>query len=309
MKLNLNYTTQSGKKFSAYKGKQMKSKIIGIAAVLFMFSTIGWAQAADLRDVRTGKHEKFTRIVFEFKDSALFENPAIKGQGKFSVVFLDSSTTLPHLMLLKTGPVQLVQSIEFVPIKSNLVANVRLSFPYFILKSYPLSNPDRIVVDAYPVSSPPEKPEQKVSIRKKPLSQTQMLPEKKEPENAPKKDLGKAAGNKTVIPPAVEKSEIKKQEPPEEVLPDKMQNQIPVERVESPFPANPTAMTQIYLLAMLNVLTGVIIVLMIFTLLKKRNVIDVGRLFEIMEFIKTSDESIENIDAQLKTAFKEYDKS
>jgi hypothetical protein len=68
-------------------------------------------------------------------------------------------------------------------------------------------------------------------------------------------------------------------------------------------------MTQIYLLAVLNVLTGVIVVLMLFTLLKKRHTIDFGHLSEIMEFIKTSDESIETIDAQLKNAFKEYDES
>jgi hypothetical protein len=59
----------------------------------------------------------------------------------------------------------------------------------------------------------------------------------------------------------------------------------------------------------LNVLTSVIVLLMIVTLLKKKHMIDLGHLFEIMEFIKTSDESIETIDAQLKNAFKEYDES
>jgi hypothetical protein len=35
--------------------------------------------------------------------------------------------------------------------------------------------------------------------------------------------------------------------------------------------------------------------------------VDFDQIFEIMEFIKTSDQSIETIDAQLKKAFKEYD--
>ena len=84
---------------------------------------------------------------------------------------------------------------------------------------------------------------------------------------------------------------------------------MPEKHIGSPSSTNGSAMTQIYLLAALNVLTSVIVVLMIFTLLKKRQSVDVGHLLEIMEFIKTSDESIETIDAQLKNAFKEYDES
>jgi hypothetical protein len=289
--------------------RQIKLRIMLIVAVVFTLSQLGWAQAANLRDVRTGKHEKFTRVVFEFQDNVLFENPEIKGNGEFSVVFLDSSTTLPRLTLFKTGPIQLVRSIEFVRQKSNLIANVRLSFPYFILKAFPLSGPNRIVVDAYQASSPPEKPEQKESLRKKPSDETSTTPEKKKMKDAPQKDLEKAVGNQSITPSGVEKSGLKETQPPEKVFSNKASNQIPEKHLESPSSANGSIMTQIYLLATLNVLTVVIVVLIIFALLKKRHMIDFGHLFEIMEFIKTSDESIETIDTQLKNAFKEYDES
>jgi len=287
--------------------RQMKLRLLLIVAAVFTLSQLGWAQAANLKDVRTGKHEKFTRVVFEFQDNVLFESPEIKGKGKFSVVFLDSSTTLPRLTLFKTGPIQLVHSIEFDRQKSNLIANVRLSFPYFILKAFPLSAPDRIVVDAYQVSSLPEKPEQKESLRQKASAETSTAPEKKESKNAPQKDLEKAVGSQSLPPADVEKSGLTETQASENAFSNKTSNQIPEEQIVSPSSANGNAMTQIYLLAVLNVLTSVIVVLMVFTLLKKRHTIDFGHLFEIMEFIKASDENIETIDVQLKRAFKEYD--
>jgi len=287
----------------------MTLRLILIIAVVFTLCQLGWAQAANLIDVRTGKHEKFTRVVFEFQDNVLFESPEIKGKGNFSAVFLDSSTTLPRLTLLKTGPVQLVHSIELVQQKSNLIANVRLSFPYFVLKAFPLSSPNRIVIDAYQLSSPPEKSEQKEFLPEKPLTETLTAPEEKDLKNAPQIVLEKEDGSQPITPSDVEKSELKKTQPSEKVSSDNMSNQMPEKHVGSPSSAYGNAMTQIYLLAVLNVLTSVIVVLMIFTILKKRHTIDFGHLFEIMEFIKTSDESIETIDAQLKNAFKEYDES
>jgi len=287
----------------------MKLRIMLIVAVIFTLSQLGWAQAANLRDVRTGKHEKFTRVVFEFQENVLFESPQIKGKGTFSVVFLDSSTTLPRLTLFKTGPIQLVQSMEFVRQKSNLMAKVRLSFPYFILKAFSLSGPNRIVVDAYPVSSSPEKSEQTESLREEPLTETLTAPEQKELKNAPQKVLEKAAGSQSTTPSGVDKSGLKETQASEKAFSNKVSNQIPEKHVGSPSSTNGNAMTQIYLLTALNILTAVIVVLIIFALLKKKHTIDFGHLIEIMEFIKSSDESIETIDAQLKNAFKEYDES
>ncbi|HSQ84272.1 MAG TPA: hypothetical protein VLM43_06050, partial [Desulfobacterales bacterium] len=56
-----------------------KIRLMLTVVSVFMLSQLGWAQAATLKDVRTGKHEKFTRVVFEFQDNVLFESPEIKG--------------------------------------------------------------------------------------------------------------------------------------------------------------------------------------------------------------------------------------
>ena len=279
----------------------IKTRFMLTVVAVFMLSQLGWAQAANLRDVRTGKHEKFTRVVFEFQDNVLFENPTIKGKGKFSLVFLDSSTSLPNLTLFKTGPRQLVHSIQFVKQKSNLAANVQLSFPYFILKAFSLSDPNRVVVDVYQVVSPNEEFEQNESLSEKPLTETPTAPEEKESE--------KAKSSQVITPPDMGKSEMRETQPHEIAVSNKTSNQITDEHPGSPNFDNKKSMTQIYLLAGLNVLTGVIVILMIFTLLKKKHMTDFDQLDEIMDFIKRSDESIDTLDAQLKNAFKEYDES
>ena len=278
-----------------------KIRLMLTVVSVFMLSQLGWAQAANLRDVRTGKHEKFTRVVFEFQDNVLFENPTIKGKGRFSLVFLDSSTSLPNLTLFKTGPRQLVHSIQFVKQKSNLAANVQLSFPYFILKAFSLSDPNRVVVDAYQVVSPNEEFEQNESLSEKPLTETPTAPEEKE--------LEKAKSSQVITPPDMGKSEMRETQPHEIAVSNKTSNQITDEHPGSPNFDNKKSMTQIYLLAGLNVLTGVIVILMVFTLLKKKHMTDFDQLDEIMDFIKRSDESIDTLDAQLKNAFKEYDES
>ena len=278
-----------------------KIRLMLTVVSVFMLSQLGWAQAANLRDVRTGKHEKFTRVVFEFQDNVLFENPTIKGKGRFSLVFLDSSTSLPNLTLFKTGPRQLVHSIQFVKQKSNLAANVQLSFPYFILKAFSLSDPNRVVVDVYQVVSPNEEFEQNESLSEKPLTETPTAPEEKK--------LEKAKISQVITPPDMGKSEMRETQPHEIAVSNKTSNQITDEHPGSPNFDNKKSMTQIYLLAGLNVLTGVIVILMIFTLLKKKHMTDFDQLDEIMDFIKRSDEIIDTLDAQLKNAFKEYDES
>ena len=162
---------------------------------------------------------------------------------------------------------------------------------------------------SYQVSSSPEKSEQTESLREEPLTETLTAPEQKELKNAPQKVLEKAAGSQSTTPSGVDKSGLKGTQASEKAFSNKVSNQIPEKHVGSPSSTNGNAMTQIYLLTALNILTAVIVVLIIFALLKKKHTIDFGHLIEIMEFIKSSDESIETIDAQLKNAFKEYDES
>lgn len=289
--------------------RQMKLRSILYVAAILLLARYECVMAADLSIVRTGKHENFTRIVFEFKNAVQFNSPEIKGKGRFSLVFLNSTTKLPRLTLYKTGKTQLVNSVEFVRQKSNLTAIVRLTFPYFILKSYPLSSPDRIVVDAYWMSSPPEKSEQKASLPDKPVAKLLQTPEKKEIKNIVQKTSEKAAADASTAPLSVNKPLLNDSKTSHNVFSKTTTNQVPDEKkISSPSPKG-NNIIPIYLLVVLDALAGCIVVLLILTLFKKKQVIDIGRLCEILDFIKASDQSITSIDAQIKRAFKQYDQS
>ena len=111
--------------------------------------TASTKDSASLKSVRTEEHENFTRIMFEFQNTVKFKDPQIEGDGKFSVLFFDSSTELHPLSTDEPDSAEKVKSLEFIQDNSNLTANVNLAFPYFMIKAFTLSSPDRVVVDAY----------------------------------------------------------------------------------------------------------------------------------------------------------------
>jgi hypothetical protein len=287
----------------------MKLRRILIIAAGFLLLQFEWAAAANLSKVRTGKHENFARIVFEFQSAVQFKKPEIKGEGKFSLVFLNSTTNLPHLTVYKTGKTQLVRSVEYIRQKSNLTAVVSLTFPYFILKSYALSAPDRVVADAYWMSSPTENSEQKESLPKASVTESPPSPDNKETnhilQNAPEKAVPESA----VKPLAVKKPPLSESQTSQNTLSKKTSNQISEEKKMSPPLSKGHTAAQTYLLAILDVIAGCIVVLLILTLFNKKQTINIAHLCEILDFIKASDKRIADIDDEIQSAFKKYDQS
>jgi hypothetical protein len=149
-----------------------------------------------------------------------------------------------------------------------LTANITLSFPYFKLKTFSLSNPDRFIIDAYRMSSPPKTSELEESLQAEPLN---AAPDTEEPLHAEpdKVVLTKPAGTDQMI-------QTKK------VSIDGNYN------------------VQIYLLALLNVLTLIIVALLSLNLLRRRPTIDSERLSEVLGSLETTDERVATIDALIK---------
>lgn len=137
----------------------MKSGLTLIFTVILLWFLSGSAYAAELIKMRTGEHSRFTRVVFEFRDAVRYKEPIIIGKGKFYVVFLYSAPASPRRLSYRTT--KGVRSIKLIQKKSHLRADVLLSFPYFRLKTFYLSKPDRVVLDAYPMSAPPEEQDPK----------------------------------------------------------------------------------------------------------------------------------------------------
>ena len=244
----------------------MKLALILILAVIFWWLPLGWAQAADLKYVRAGEHGSFTRVVFEFEGMVRSTEPTIIGRGIFNVIFFDMTTALPRQILNKTT--KGIQSVELIQEESRLTANIMLSFPYFKLKTFSLSNPDRFIIDAYRMSSPPKTSELEESLQTEPL--------KAEPDT--EKSLHAEPHKVVLTEPAGTDQMIRTKK----------------------FSIDGNYHVQIYLLALLNVLTLIIVALLSLNLLRRRPTIDSERLREVLGSLKTTDERIATIDALIK---------
>ena len=169
---------------------QMKSGFTIIAALLLMLQS-GEIHAANLKYVRTAKHQDFTRIVFEFRNAAQFKEPVIHGEGKFSVAFPDSTTVLPRQIFYRTTQIQPVYSIEFIQKQTLLTAVIKLSFSEFKLKAFSLSDPNRVVIDAYKTIPPPGESMPEASLHSKSMAKKSMETEIKDPKAVPEESPAK----------------------------------------------------------------------------------------------------------------------
>ncbi|MEA1947446.1 MAG: hypothetical protein U9N83_09120, partial [Thermodesulfobacteriota bacterium] len=136
--------------------KQMIHRVLLMFFFFLLYTGFGYCEHINqsiLKSVKTEEHDNFTRIVFEFQNTVQLKNPKIKDKGKFSVLFLESSTDLPPSTVYETDSLKKVQSVEFIKNKSNLTADVTLTFPYFMLKVFSLSDPVCVVVDAYQLTA------------------------------------------------------------------------------------------------------------------------------------------------------------
>jgi len=237
---------------------------------------LGWTWAGDLKYVRAGEHGSFTRVVFEFQGKVRSTEPTLIGSGKFNVIFFDLTTALPRQTLNKTT--KGIQSVELVQEESRLTASITLSFPYFKLKTFSLSNPHRFIIDAYRMSSPPKTGEVEESLHAEPINAE---PDTEEP--------------------------LQTQPHTEEPLHDEPDNVVLTEPGETDqmirtknFSIDGNYNVQIYLLALLNVLTLIIVALLSLNLLRRKPAMDSKRIREVLGSLKTTDEHIATIDALIK---------
>jgi hypothetical protein len=274
----------------------MKLALILILAVIFWWLPLGWAQAADLKYIRAGEHGSFTRVVFEFEGMVRSTEPTIIGRGIFNVIFFDMTTALPRQILNKTT--KGIQSVELIQEKSRLTANITLSFPDFKLKTFSLSNPDRFIIDAYRMFSLPKTSELVDSLQAGPLD---TAPDTEESLHAkPDTEESLHAKPDTEEPLHAEPDTEKPlhAEPDKVVLTEPTGTDQMIRTKKSSIDGKYNV--QIYLLALLNVLTLIILALLSLNLLRRRPTIDSERLSEALGSLETTDESIATLDALIK---------
>jgi hypothetical protein len=319
----------------------MKSGLTMIAALLLILQA-GGTHAANLKYVRTAKHQDFTRIVFEFRNAAQFKEPVIEGEGKFSVAFYDSTTVLPRRIFYKTTQIQPVRSIEFTQKETLLTAVIKLSFSDFKLKAFSLSNPNRVVIDAYKTTPTPGERVPKESFHAKTMAKESMEDETKDPKVVPEsspakqltRDVKKEPGvvsEKLPITQPGDKFEIKKNAA-SDIIQDQLKdstkedlNKVPGVLIKPRSAPDETATPrqikppdslasthenytlQTYMLVLLNFLTIVIVLLLSVNLLKKKSGIDSKPVDKISDALKTVDERIAAIDTMINREFEKHD--
>ena len=301
----------------------MKSILTLILVVIFSWLPFEWAHASDLRYVRAGEHGAFTRVVFEFQAAIQSKEPIITGKGTFSVVFLEVTTPILSQTFHKIT--KKVHAVELIREESRLTANIKLSFPYFRLKTSILSNPDRVVIDAYPMSSPPKISKPRESLHAESDSRMSTEPAVREQIASTKTTSTEMAGNHfkkdnlTIKKPLLNETPERAEEISGDPVPSLSKeihsassqsvSQVSEKQDKSLISFRLNYSVQTYLLVLLNILTFIIIVLLSFYLLKSRSMDDSEHLNEILESLKTTDESIATIETMIKKELKKIEHS
>jgi hypothetical protein len=299
--------------------------VLWTGCVLLFLCQLGSAKGAQLRYIRIGEHEGFTRIVFEFRGPAVFEEPRVRGKGELSVVFPDSTTALPRQ--ISTETTKRVDGIAFVQQDAQLTANITLRFPYFTLKPFTLSNPERVVLDVYQTSTPP-----KDAVV---VESGQRLPERILAETAKEKEMANSTKNnreqavkpleapdrpadKPAAPEAQRDSQRSLQETAirSTALPE--EPAAAVAEIPRPAPDTESASVnrslqhspwQTYPLAILIILSIVIVALLSFIIFQKGRGPGSRHVGGTLEATFDAGESMTAIDKRIEDAFKRFDES
>lgn len=282
-------------------------------------------QAAQLKVARTGEHGAFTRIVFEFKGVVRSKKPIITGRGKFYVVFPGSTQARPRRLLDKTT--RGIRAVRFIQKKSFLSASITLSFPYFRLKTFYLSNPDRVVIDAYRMTSPPEEIVPKESPHAEPIASVLIGPAKKkqatlkiksskavqknnfkhqpkDSQRSPTDTTGQPNAKTSVKSPKQTESSIKVSE-----TLGQNKGKVSVNKDESTLFFTKNYNVYTYVLLFLNIFTVIVVALLAFNLLKRRSGSDSEHLGEMLNFLKTTDDRVLTLDNMIKRELKKLNQN
>lgn len=294
------------------------------------------AFAAKLREVRIGKKSGFTRLVFQFEAPTRYQVQDKAAPSQFSITFLEATSGLSQKSHKYIDP---VKTIDINQDGSRLKAVVALSIPHFRLKTFTLTEPHRVVVDLYPAATA----ESYVKLNKlvvKASAEAESTPKASPP--APVKEPEPPAREpepltKEPEPPAVEDSQPSALESKPEILEPVQVSREPApappvekaskeSRQPATAPAQPSSQPMVkkdssankpissvfgtFQRNLILVLAGISIVILAligFLLMQKKNSADKSRPVESVQELKTTADIMASIDARIKQKFKQYE--
>ncbi len=123
-----------------------------IGFVMLIWS--GPASAAQLKDIRVGEYDKFTRIVFELDVPTANPEIEIRPSGQLLVTFDKASANLIRKIPVERSPH--IKDIQIWQRRSSLAALLISNYPNIRIESFRLSRPPRFAVDIFPASGSAE---------------------------------------------------------------------------------------------------------------------------------------------------------
>ena len=132
-----------------------------LSAFLIMFLGCP-VMAAVLTEIRVGRHDDFSRIVFEFQDPVAYQLIPKDRSGHATMMFFDAVSSMAHPPILENS--QCVEAVTISRQENALVADITLSGGQSRRKPFVIKDPIRIVLDVYcnektavvPIPSPPD---------------------------------------------------------------------------------------------------------------------------------------------------------
>jgi len=266
---------------------RIKSVLGAVGFSLAFFVLTLSANGAELRYIRIGEHNDYTRLVFEFNTRPTYEEPVLNGEKEISVLFSNTSTVLPEKIPGETT--ERIEYLQFQKQDENLTAQIHLAFPLPKLTTLRLSDPPRLVLDIRPLDVSAADPsvrhsESTVADTQPPLSNTATgkQPPGKTAETGQRTDTAHKSMYQTAsaseIPPARTgtKTPLEPNDSagtPQRDLRSAGDTAETMSQGEKVADASPTGTPmQVYLLAALTVLSAMIVVLLCTLVCKKTGV-------------------------------------
>jgi hypothetical protein len=290
----------------------------------------GLADAAQLKDIRVGEYDKFTRIVFELDGPTPDPDIEIRSSGQLLVTFHKASANLIRKIPVERSPH--VNNIQLWQRQERLSALLISDYPNIRIESFRLTSPPRFAVDIFPVaeqakenmtersgplvpapdeSSPSaginDQPSETGLATKQVQSTTLEHPtDSTEEATMPEESVQTTteADSSAPLPPmAVEKVQptMPKQRIPESTKTDSVDSQ------NSP-PSKQNRL-QLYLVVTLVIITIAILLLLLLMLLTRHRLSDEKTTLKPSQRLQNQDRKIAALNSRIRDQFKRYDEA
>lgn len=299
--------------------------ITGIA----ILNWYGPADAAQLKDIRVGEYDKFTRIVFELDGPTPDPDIEIQSSGQLLVTFNKASANLIRKIPVERSPH--VKNIQLWQRQERLSALLISDYPNIRIESFRLTRPPRFAVDIFPIaeqakenmtersgplvpapdeSAPPaeknDQPSETELATKQVQSTTHEQPsDRTEEATMPEESVQTTteAGSSAPIPMALEKIQptIPKQRIPESTKTDSVDSQSA--------PPSSQNRLQLYLVVTLVIITIAILLLLLLMLLTRHRLSDEKTTLKPSRRLQNQDRKIEALNSRIRDQFKRYDEA